>query len=371
MKKRNNMKYKSGILFIIVLLAINFPLHSQPFERTKSQVKTFPVTKDCSVQISNKYGDVQVVAWDKDSVKFEINVKVANKKEDDAIKKINNIDFNFTSTPYYVIAKTVFLDSKNSIISDLGDMASSLINSGNYVNITYIVSIPSSISLSIENKYGNVYTTNHSNAFQLTLSNGDFKANNLTGDNKINVSFGNAAINEISKGKIEASYAEFEIKKAGKLSIVGRSSKFNFGNAESLELDSKRDKFYVDTLYYLSGETDFTYFNAGILKSQLNLNTSFGNLLLQGLSSDFKSIIIVSSYTDISLTIPSALSSAVDVTYKKTDLSYPQTLTRLQKDTLNDSSGTYKLKGSIGSDTAVTKNILLNTSGGSFTIITK
>ena len=155
------------------------------------------------------------------------------------------------------------------------------------------------------------------------------------------------------------------------MSIVGRSSKFNFGNAESLELDSKRDKFYVDTLYYLSGETDFTYFNAGILKSQLNLNTSFGNLLLQGLSSDFKSINIVSSYTDISLTIPSALSSAVDVTYKKTDLSYPQTLTRLQKDTLNDSLGTYKLKGSIGSDTAVTKNILLNTSGGSFTIITK
>lgn len=365
------MKYNQRILITIVLYAIQFSLRSQPFEHTKSLVKTYAAIKDCSIQISNKYGDVQVVPWDKDSVKFEINVKVVNKKDDDAMKKMNNIDFSFTSTPYYVIAKTVFLDSKNGILNDLSDAAGSLISSGNYVNITYVVSVPSANSLNIDNKYGNVYTTNHSNSFQLTLSNGDFKANNLTGDSKINISFGNASVNEIAKGKVEASYAEFEIKKAGKLNIVGRSSKFNIIYAESLELDSKRDKFYIDTLLYMSGETDFTYINTGILKSQISLNTSFGDLLIQGLSDYFKNMNIISSYTDISLTIPSGFSSAVDITYKKTEINYPQTFSGIQKETVNENSGIFKLKGFTGSDTTTTKSILMNASSGSLTIISK
>lgn len=358
-------------LKIFFLLIIPVSVFAQPFEKTKSVVKTYFVSKDCSVQISNKYGDVQIVPWDKDSVKLEMNVKVVNKKEEDAIKKINNIDFSFTATPYYVIAKTVFLDSKNGILNDLGDMAGSIISSGNYVNITYVVSVPSANALAIDNKYGNVYTTDHSNTFQLTLSNGDFKANNLTGTSKINMSFGNASINEMAKGSIEASYAEFEMKKAGKLSIVGRSSKFNIVNAESLELDSKRDKFYVDTLNYLSGETDFTYFNAGVLNSQISLNTSFGDLLIRELSPGFKSMNLASEYTDISITIPSGFSSSVDISYKKTVVTFPPTMTGLQKEISIESSDIFKLKGVTGSDTTSTKSIVVNASSGSITIISK
>lgn len=354
---------------LFIMLFIWSALSAQPYERTKSQVNTYAVSKDCSVQISNKYGDVQIIPWEIDSVKFEIYVKVVNKKEDDAIKKINNIDFNFTATPYYVIAKTVFLDSKNGILNEIGDMAGSLISSGNYVSISYIVYVPSTIGITIDNKYGNVYTTNHSNSFQLNLSNGDFKANKLTGDSKLNVSFGNASINEISNAKIEASYTEFEIKKAGKLSIIGRSSKFNVVNAESIELDSKRDKFYIDTLGYLSGETDFSYVSAGIMESQIDLNTSFGDLIIQGISEEFMKMNITSSYTDISLKIPSLYSSSVEVTYKKTSVSYPFFYSGIQKEIVNESSGVYKLKGFIGSDTATLHTILANTSNGSFSMI--
>jgi hypothetical protein len=356
---------------LFIMLFFSATLFAQPYEKNKSLVKTYAAGKDCSVQITNKYGDVQIVPWDKDSVRFEINVKVVNKKEDDAIKKINNIDFNFTSTPYYVIAKTVFLDSKNGIINDIGDFAGSIISSGNYVNITYVVSMPSANALTVDNKYGNVYTTNHSNTFQLTLSNGDFKANDLTGTSKIDVSFGNASINEITKGSIEASYAEFEIKKAGKLSIVGRSSKFNMVYAESLDVDSKRDKFYIDTLNYLGGTTDFTYFSAVVLKSQITLNTSYGDLVVNGLSDDFRNINLISSYTDITLTLPSGFSSAVDVTYKKTEISYPQIMSGLQKEIVSEDSDTFKLKGFTGSDTASTKSILVNAGSGSFTLISK
>lgn len=359
-------------LRIIFLLIFPMTVMSQPFEHTKFVVKTFAAPKDCSVQITNKYGDVQIVPWNKDSVKFEISVKVVNKKDDDAVKKINNIDFNFTSTPYYVIAKTVFLDYKNSIIDDIGDMASSLISSGNYVNITWVVSLPSANALTIDNKYGNVYTTDHGNSFQLTLSNGDFKANKLTGDSKINISFGNASVNEISKGKIEASYADnFEIKKVGKLDIIGRSSKFTFGTAESLELDSKRDKFNIDTLNYISGTTDFSYITVASLKSQLSLNTSFGELKVQDLSGEFKSMNLVSSYTDVTLTVPSSISASLDATYKKTQINYPATLTGIQKEVVNEDSGIYKLKGFTGSDIATTKSIVINAGSGSLTIISK
>ena len=49
--------------------------------------------------------------------------------------------------------------------------------------------MPASITVTFENKFGNIYSTDHNGKITVKLSNGDFKANNLSGDVNLDFSF--------------------------------------------------------------------------------------------------------------------------------------------------------------------------------------
>ncbi|NTW31251.1 MAG: hypothetical protein HGB12_01225, partial [Bacteroidetes bacterium] len=299
------MKYSFNIIPIIMfLLILPFKGNSQVFEKQKNVSKSYVVNKDCNIHLCNKYGDIHIVPWDKDSAIFSIDIKVADKKEADADKILKAIDVEFTNTPYYLVVKTVFRDGKNTVISDITDYANNLLNIGKNVEINYIMNVPKTSSLKIENKYGNIYTTNHSGNVQFILSNGDFKANDLTGgDTKIDLSFGNGVVHTITKGKLNIGYSDFEIKNAEKLTIEDKSAKISIAKVGDINIDSKRGKYYIDTVETVTGQTDFSHINIYYLKKSFFLKSLYGEINLTEISNDFSFININSNYTDIKLCI--------------------------------------------------------------------
>ena len=372
-QKNRVMKYNSGIIQIIIFLLIfSVSGKAQVFEKQKNILKSFAVNKDCNIQVSNKYGDIHIVPWDKDSASFSIDIKVTDKKEVDAEKILNAIDVDFTSTSYYLIAKTVFRDSKSQVLTDLSDMANNLFNISKNVEIKYVINVPQTASLKIDNKFGNIYTTNHSGNIDFTISNGDLKANDLTGnDTKIELSFGNAVVNSIKNGKLNIGYSDFEIKNAGKLLVEGRSAKMNINKVESIDLNSKRDKFYIDTVTTITGKTDFSYVNIYYLKESLNLETLYGDINLAEIDKTFKYLNLNSEYTDIIFYFQKTAAVSFDLSCKKTELSYTPLFTGFQKQVLNEKTGEYKASGSLGSDSDTKAPVQINAVSGSISVNTK
>ncbi|HBH47389.1 MAG TPA: hypothetical protein DDX98_02035, partial [Bacteroidales bacterium] len=66
-------------------------------------IKEYHINQKSTVEVHNKYGKVHVVSWDKDSVKFEIDLRISASDNKKLNKLKNNITFDFTSTNYYII----------------------------------------------------------------------------------------------------------------------------------------------------------------------------------------------------------------------------------------------------------------------------
>jgi hypothetical protein len=357
---------------VILLLLLTLSAKAQVFEKQKNISKSFAVTKDCNIQVSNKYGDIHIVPWDKDSAYFSIDIKVTDKKEADAEKILNAIDVDFTNTSYFLIGKTVFRDSKSQVLSDLSDMANSLFNISKNVEIKYIIYVPQTASLKIDNKFGNIYTTNHSGNIDITLSNGDLKANDLNGsETKIELSFGNAVVNFIKNGKLNIGYSDFELKNAGKLLVEGRSAKMNINKVENIDLNSKRDKYYIDTVTSVTGKTDFSYLDIYYLKESINLETVYGDINLTEIDKSFKYLNLNSEYTDIILYFQKSSAVSLDLSCKKTELSYSPLFTGFQKQVINEKTSEYKATGTLGTETDTKSPVRINAVSGSISVNTK
>ena len=371
-KKNRIMKFNFKNIPLVLLFLLAFIAgKSQVFEKQKNIAKTFYVNNDCNIQVSNKYGDIQIIPWDNDSASFSINIKVTDKKEADADKILNAIDVEFTNTPYFLIAKTIFRDSKSQVMTDISDYTNSLFNIGKNVEINYIINVPKTSSLKIENKYGNIFTANHSGNVQFILSNGDLKANDLYGETKIDLSFGNGVVNTIKNGKLNIGYSDFEIKNAEKLTIESRSAKMSIGRVENIDIDSKRDKFYIDTVGTITGQTDFSYINAYYMKKSMFLKSLYGDINLTEISDGFSFININSSYTDIKLCVQKSSSVSFEMSCKKTELSYPSSITGIQKLITNEKTGEYKASGITGTESPARSAVQINAVSGSIMINSK
>jgi hypothetical protein len=368
-KKEKVMKSKYLIIGIILLLIGNTAF-TQVFEQSKILARTFPVNNQSTLKISNKYGNVMFTTWNKDSVGLTVNIKVSDRREVDAVSRLATIDVKFTPTPYYIDVVTVF-NSKNNLGADIADkIASGIFNAGPNVTVDYVVNVPEWLSLEIENKYGSVYMADHKGNLKLDLSNGDFKAGSISGESNIIVDFGNITLNSIKSGRMDIGYSELVLKKAGILHISGRSSKCWITTAESLDLDSKRDKFYIDTLRTLSGQCSFSFLQIALLDQSGLLRSNFGDVRINGTSNTLTGINLNSEYTDVVIHLPQALTFSLFADYKKTVFTLPPSATAMQSQLLDEKTQQYRVTGTAGPGAATPANLLLNAVGGSITLIT-
>ena len=293
---RSHYKY----LVISAFLAIGLSLTGQTYENSRTVREAYRISSNTEVQVINKYGDINLVPWEKDSVVFEIDLSVTSNKQAKVDKIFAYVDFDFKSTAYYVIAQTVF-EGQNTIWSEMADVASTIFSSGTNTRIDYTVYFPAGNDVRIENKFGNIYTTDHSGKVDINLSNGDLKGHTFSGPTRLKIEFGNVSIDQIINGNVSLGYAEFNLDKAGDITFETRSSKLYLNTCEKLQLDSKRDRYYIKSAGELTGDAFFSYLSLDKVTSKINLKTNYGDFKLLDISESFLRIDFSSQNSNITL----------------------------------------------------------------------
>lgn len=294
----------------------------QSYTKEKRVERSFPIYDDTEIEISNKYGDITIENWDKDSVKVVIDYKVVSTKEAKLNKTFDAISFDFKANQYYVVVNTEFIGS-GSFWSDVSDIASNLFTGGTNSSIDYIVYVPNSKNLKLNLKYGNIYMTNHTGDIKLSLSNGDLKAHKLSGNTQMDVVFGDMTINNIVDGEIKINYGSLITEDATRLKISGQSSEYEISNVEHLIVDSKRDKIEVDEAGTISGETYFTHIVIDELRETVDLKTKYGSLKVKEFNSDVKAVNLNATNTTVNIYLQEEENYQIDITSDdKADITY-------------------------------------------------
>lgn len=359
------MKSKQLILLILLLLGAAL-CRAEAVERKRSVVKSFKVNEKTSIQVINKYGNIHLVPWKKDSVRFEISVSVSGSKAPRVDRIFTDIDFDFTDTRHYIIARTVFRNSMNNLWSDITDMTNTLFSGGNKATIHYTVYFPEDAAIRIENKFGNVYTTDHSARVEISLSNGDLQAAHFYNELILDLSFGNARIQEIAYGRLNVAYGEFVIEEIGEAEINGKSAEIRITEAGKVRIDSRRDKLYITSLSSLSGVASFSYIDITRLSDEAILTTKYGDLSLGGTNPFPKLMDITAEYTDIHIKVPANRSIQADLTYdEKTRLVLNQNLRNLAEEKAGADGKKLRRSGISIPETNPNAKLRINLIGGS------
>ena len=162
-------------------------LVSQTFSEKREESKTYRLKPGTLVQVSNKYGNVNIMNWEKDSVRFEVSISVQSKQPSKLNKILTSIDCEMVSTASVISARTVFHDNSATFWKDVVSYAGKVVNTSNNLQIHYTVYLPEANPVKIENKFGNITQTSDNGFFIAATSysqvSGDKTENNLGQEN--------------------------------------------------------------------------------------------------------------------------------------------------------------------------------------------
>jgi len=364
-------KFYCKIILALLLFGLlpGSGLLAQQYEKSRTLTQAYPVTGETTVQIINKYGNVHILPTEEDSVRFEISIKVEAGKQSKVEKTFADIEIEFTESSYYVIAQTVFGNQKNAFWADVSDFTNSMLKGGSNAQIDYTVYIPSNNELSVENKFGNIYMTDHDGKVVIILSNGDFRGGSFPSLD-LDHGFGNVVIDTIQSGNMTLSYTELKLNYARDIRINSKSSKPNINTFESIRLNSKRDTYFFEDAGMINGETSFSYITIANLNGDLILNTNYGNLSIDNYGKMFSMMNLAARFTDVSMICGESFDYYLEVYYdSKTRMIYPNDPPIFMIEEQEGEEFEYLLSGHSGSSSEDIPRLKVAIEGGSVNLV--
>ncbi len=345
--KTVSLIFKRLLVLYLGLVAFECQGVAQTYTESKKIIRSFPVFADTRLDISNKYGKIHVIQWKKDSVRIEVDLFVRSTSMGKLDRIMDNIDFEFTGTNYYIIANTRFESKYNTFFSDLKDLSGNIIPSNNEVEINYTVMVPSNININLSNKFGDIYIDDLKGTVTVSLSNGDIKVNRLEGESNINLNFGNGIINYLNNATINLVYSDLEIKSAGQLRLESKSSKVRIYQVDILKTQSSRDKYTISEINNLFGDSYFSDIWIYKMNDEVNYTPRYGDLKIDSVRTNFSYININSEYTDLYIVFNAASSYYLDIDYNPdVVIRIPENFGKLEK--INEGSNEIRLTGRVG-----------------------
>ncbi len=348
------MNYKKIIPACALMFAGIF-LHAQEYSDNIKLSKSFKVNTSSTVEVYNKYGKLHIVTWEHDSVKFEVHALIQSSNQSKVQKLKDNISFDFTGTEYYITAKTVFGSKYNGFFKDLADFTEGLISSDNQVEIDYKIYLPEYVNLKLNNKFGDIYVESIVGDINISLSNGDLKANKFEGNSIVKITMGNADIKFIKSGKFFTNYSELDIGESDQIHIDSKLSKINIDKVNIIKLSSKKDKIYINSAEQVFGESYFSDIWVYSLKTKMSFKSNYGNLNIELLLKNFKFVDATLEYTDMNVFFESGATFDIDITDKGSHVQYPLDIANVKHEKIDDNEDKYNTFGVIGKGTSTSK----------------
>jgi hypothetical protein len=341
------MKTRIFNFLLIFLMLISIGANAEKI--SKKIYKSFPLSQVAKLELSNKYGNIQIDDNRKDSVVINVQVWVDGSGSR-AQRLLDNIDVNISNSGNTVSATTEFHNDLNSNMD---------------FSIDYVVSVPADRDLSVEQKYGNVNMNNLTGQGIFDIKYGEIRAKNLLSPNlKLELGYSKAYIEASKNLNLDIKYSKLSLEKGDNLNIESRYSGLNIGECKDVKLDTRYDDFKFKTVNSLESNAMYTGIRINKLTSALSLINGYGNFTVETIPAGFKNIKVSSRYASVRLGIEPGASYKLDGNVRYCDLKHPDgKLNRMREDT------TYEVHGTVGSSESPTATVTIESSYGNVGLV--
>ena len=335
------MKKQFNILLLTLLLIPFLGFSNDDFNYTKQKVinKAYIVNSDAGVNIDNSYGTIFVTTWNEDKIEIEVTIKVSGNSENWVNAKLAAIDVDFTALKSMVSAKTTFTNTSTQ-------------KNGrdNSFEINYTVKIPKNGTVKLNNKYGNIGTTDLFSSTDINCKYGKINLGRLNGNiNNIQISYSsNSTIEFLKNGAVNARYSGLKMDEVNKIDLFSDYSEIDINQGNDIKYISKYGSVKIKKLNSLDATGNYLTIYVGSVNNQLNLKARYSNINIDAIQPKANNIQIAAAYTGIDIGFQNNYSFDFDVSLKFADFKYDNELSIYSKEETNTAkrfSGYFKKKG--------------------------
>lgn len=350
---------------LLLLTGLNV---SAQFTETREFVRRFSIKPETRIDITNKYGRIELNTWEKDSVVIKFRMEINEKKPVKLEKTLDNLDFDISNSQYYLVVKTQIDKNRSQIESELQKFKETILQTNGSIRIDLTVWLPDNHELRLENKFGDIIMGDYKGETQVILSNGKLKMGDLPKRSILNLSFADAEINNMPTGRIVSNYSDIVVKNSGILRLESKSSTIEIINSEDLSIDSRRDKFRIRLADKLDATGNFSQFRITELKDKANLRLTYGSLEMEKIMNSFSNIFIESRSTDVNLYFNPEAKFNFEITETKTDLKLGREMKVEDKEVLDSKENKTRHSGYFGKKMK-DEQLIINSVGGETNIL--
>jgi hypothetical protein len=339
-----------NILITGFLLLLVYPLSAQSVSEKRSFTKSIPLVKDARLEVINRYGDINITSWKKDSVRIMAEIEAFAPNNSRLQKMLDGIEINIAGTGSLIRAETEFEKEITVLLESFKGITGKIIDYDSRVQINYFIKIPDDIDISIENQFGDIFMENNTGVISVSLSKGNFEATSLNRISDLSLDFGDAEIGSVKTGRINSTFSKIKISQSEDISINSTSTRFDLGKAVKVNVESRRDKFYIGNISGITGISYFTDYKIETLTGYTDLDLKYGSFDVERVEDTFENIDLNSDYSDITAEFDPSASFEFDIRHTNAFVVLPDKNTKSEKEALNEDKKEYLITGKTGSN---------------------
>lgn len=304
MKRRLLLPITIGMLLSFLVSSSCFAYGDETaimaYDRTETTVKSFAATASTSIEIINKYGDITVNTWNKDSVKFEVTITAGAQKMSTAQTLFEMAEVKFTANSSMILAVLQWGNNVNAFKRSSIEVSLAA-GSGQVLRIDYTIHIPAGNTLKIENRFGNILLPTLTGKTYVALWHGDLKADKIKNAKNINVKYGDVDINELTTGELNVSFGDIMLEECGQVFITGTSGTIEVEKAVELNIEGSNEKIRIEEVEEMIADVLLSDIKIRKLKKKLDVQSKMGDVHVSGIDANFTNVVLDVSNGDVSL----------------------------------------------------------------------
>lgn len=350
------MKYSALLIALFICTLTAHAEINAKREFTKEFHKEFAVDRDATIDLTNKYGKVNIQTTSGAQVVIDVQIIVDASSQSEADDLFERIEVDFSNSSHYVKAETLISSRKMGWLKQLFSSGGK-----NSYEINYTVQMPKSCELKLSNRYGDSFVDNLENRADVEIKYGAIEMLDVQGTLDLDLKYGKGSAGIIGDGDIEIGYSVFRIDRAEDIDIALSYSTLELNEARNIDAEikysnlkiqkaaylsceSKYDDIHLGTVNELMLESRYTSAEADDILEKASFEMGYGGLSIHHLSGNFQMIKIETDYTGVKINLDNDAAFKLDAATEYTSVKLPDlsTTVDIRKDNESNIKGYYR-----------------------------
>ncbi len=352
----NNFILKGSIFLLLFCLSTTSYANSKKdFKKTIN--KEFDITKNGTVDLNNRFGQVDILTWDKNKVKIKVTVTVRAESEKESQAVFDRISIHFSNGRDFVTAETEIASNSNNSWWGWGSW-----NNSSDFSIDYEVYLPKSIELDLENHHGAAIIAAMDGDATVEIAHGELTAEGFGGELDLDMAHSEGKIGFVKLLKADLAHTSVDFEKLGKsiietghcnididqiesLRLDSRHTDFEMGSVGTIEAECRHDDFEIESIETIIAEAQHTRYDIERVQKSAKFDFSHGGATIEELATGFQEINLRGAHATYRISVEDDATYQLDAAGSHAGISYPSDMDITYE---KDKSSSREVKGRMG-----------------------